>query len=70
MAEAEVREGKVVAHLPNQIFEVELDGGRKIRAHLASEMKMKYTRLLPGDPVQVEISAFDPGRGRIISRKA
>lgn len=61
-------EAVVVKNLPNQIFEVELSGGRKVKAHLASEMKLKFTRLLPGDSVRVEISPFDPGRGRIVGR--
>jgi len=58
----------VVKQLPNQIFELELDSGRKIRAHLATEMKMKYTRLLAGEKVKVEISPYDSGRGRITER--
>lgn len=60
-------EGKVSKNLPNQMFEVELAGGRKIKAHLGSEMKLGYTRLLPGQSVRVEISPYDEGRGRIIS---
>ena len=58
----------MVKQLPNQLFELELASGRKIRAHLATEMKMKYTRLLTGEAVRVEISTFDPGRGRITGR--
>lgn len=61
-------EARVTKKLPNQIFELELDSGRKIRAHLATEMKMKYTRLLAGDRVEVEISPYDGGRGRITER--
>jgi len=61
-------EAKVVKNLPNQIFEVELADGRRIRAHLAPEMKMKYTRLLPGEAVKIELSDFDAGRGRILAR--
>jgi translation initiation factor IF-1 len=58
----------VLKALPNQMFELELSGGAKVKAHLAGEMKMKYTRLLPGESVRVEISPFDPGRGRITER--
>lgn len=60
-------EGKIAKNLPNQMFEVELGNGRKIKAHLGSEMKLKFTRLLPGQPVRVEISPYDEGRGRIVS---
>lgn len=61
-------EAKVIQRLPNQMFELELEGGARVKAHLGEEMKMKYTRLLPGERVRVEISAFDPGRGRVVSR--
>jgi translation initiation factor IF-1 len=65
---AESVEAKVVKNLPNQIFELEIAGGRRIKAHLAEEMKLRFTRLLPGEAVRVEISPFDPGRGRIVQR--
>ncbi|MCG3196284.1 MAG: Translation initiation factor IF-1 [bacterium] len=58
----------MIQRLPNQMFELELEGGARVKAHLGEEMKMKYTRLLPGERVRVEISAFDPGRGRVVSR--
>ncbi|MCA9409767.1 MAG: translation initiation factor IF-1 [Candidatus Omnitrophica bacterium] len=61
-------EAKVVKQLPNQIFELELSSGRRIRAHLGTEMKMKYTRLLAGEIVMVEVSPYDSGRGRITER--
>lgn len=68
MTEPELRTAKVVKNLPNQMFELELGGGNRVKAHLAEEMKIKFTRLLPGEEVKVEISPFDPGRGRILSR--
>ncbi len=68
MEKSEEKTAKVVKNLPNQIFELELPGGKKIKAHLAEEMRLKYTRLLPGENVRVEVSPFDPGRGRIIGR--
>jgi len=58
----------VVKVLPNRIFELETGFGGKIRAHLGTEMKMKYTRLLAGERVKVEISPYDSGRGRITER--
>jgi len=63
----EAVEGKIAKNLPNQMFEVELGNGRKIKAHLGSEMKLGYTRLLPGQSVRVEVSPYDEGRGRIVS---
>lgn len=68
MDKSEEKTAKVIKNLPNQIFELELAGGRKIKAHLAEEMRLKFTRLLPGETVRVEVSPFDPGRGRITGR--
>ncbi len=64
----EEKTAKVLKNLPNQVFELELPGGKKIKAHLAEEMRLKFTRLLPGESVRVEVSPFDPGRGRITGR--
>ncbi len=68
MDKPEEKTAKVLKNLPNQVFELELPGGKKIKAHLAEEMRLKFTRLLPGESVRVEVSPFDPGRGRITGR--
>jgi len=31
-------------------------------------MRMNFIRILPGDKVKVEISTYDPDRGRIVYR--
>jgi translation initiation factor IF-1 len=61
-------EGKVIEPLPNAMFLVELSNGHKILAHISGKMRMHYIRILPGDKVQVEISPYDPGKGRIVYR--
>lgn len=61
-------EGKVIEPLPNAMFLVELNNGHKILAHISGKMRMHYIRILPGDKVQVEISPYDPGKGRIVYR--
>lgn len=62
-------EGTVEQVLPNQMFGVRLTDGTLVKTHLASEMKLKHTRLLPGDVVWVETSPYDPGRGKLVGRK-
>ena len=61
-------EGTVLEALPNAMFRVELENGHKILAHISGKMRMHYTKILPGDKVQVERSVYDLDRGRITYR--
>lgn len=61
-------EGTVLEALPNTVFQVELESGHKILAHISGKLRMNYIRILPGDKVVVELSPYDLTRGRIIWR--
>ena len=61
-------EGTVVEPLPNAMFRVELENGHRILAHISGKMRMNFIKILPGDRVTVELSAYDLTRGRIIYR--
>ena len=61
-------EGTVVEALPNATFQVELANGHKILAHISGKLRMNYIRILPGDTVTVEVSAYDLTKGRITWR--
>jgi translation initiation factor IF-1 len=61
-------EGVVIEALPNLNFKVELDNGHNVLAHLAGRMRRNRIRVLIGDKVQVEVSAYDLNRGRIVYR--
>ena len=61
-------EGRVTESFPNAVFEVELENGHKILAHISGKLRMHYIRILPGDKVTVEISPYDLKRGRITWR--
>ena len=61
-------EGKVTDAFPNASFEVELENGHKILAHISGKLRMHYIRFLPGDTVKVELSPYDLTRGRITWR--
>ena len=61
-------EGTVLEALPNTTFQVELENGHKILAHISGKLRMNYIRILPGDKVTVEMSPYDLTRGRITWR--
>lgn len=61
-------EGTVVEPLPNAMFRVKLDNGHVILAHVCGRMRMHFVRILPGDRVKVELTPYDPNRGRITWR--
>jgi len=54
--------------LPNASFKVQLESVAEILAHVSGKMRMRYIRILPGDVVEMEVSPYDPTRGRIIWR--
>jgi len=60
--------GVVEKALPNAMFNVIVDGGHLVLAHVSGKMRMHYIKLLPGDRVAVELSPYDLTKGRIISR--
>lgn len=61
-------EGTVVEALPNTQFMVELDNGHKVLSYLSGKMRKFYIRIALGDRVKVEMSMYDPSRGRIVYR--
>jgi translation initiation factor IF-1 len=61
-------EGVVVKALPNAMFRVQLDSGPEVLAHISGKMRKYYIRILLGDRVLVELSPYDPTRGRILYR--
>jgi len=61
-------EGTVIELLPNTQFKVELDNGHHVLAYLSGRMRKYYIRILLGDRVRVEMTAYDLDRGRITYR--
>jgi translation initiation factor IF-1 len=62
-------EGVVEAQLPSGLYRVEIEGTRRITAHIGGGLERNFIRLLVGDRVVVELTPRDLTRGRII-RKA
>lgn len=63
---ADAIRARVVQVLPNEMFLVELPHGGTARVHAAGQMRVQMTRLMPGHEVDVELSRFDPSKGRIV----
>ena len=61
-------EGTVVEALLNAMFQVELENGHIVLAHVSGKMRMNFIRILPGDKVTMELTPYDLNRGRITYR--
>ena len=55
----------VVEALPNAMFNVKLENGHHVLAHVCGKMRRDVIRVLPDDRVDVEISPYDLDRGII-----
>jgi translation initiation factor IF-1 len=62
-------EGEVVEALRNGQFRVALDTGHEALGYMSGRMRRFRIRILPGDRVKVELSAYDLTRGRIVYRE-
>lgn len=70
--EAIQMEGVVKKALPNAMFLIEADLGankHEVLATVSGKMRKNFIRILPGDRVTVEVSPYDPKRGRITYRQ-
>ena len=61
-------EGTVLEALPNAMFQVELENGHVVLAHVSGKIRMNFIRILPGDKVTIELTPYDLTRGRITYR--
>ena len=66
MKEPTIR-GTVTEVLPNQLFRVDIEGGKSIVCHLAGKLRLHHIRCLAGDAVTLVLSP-DGNKGRIIYR--
>jgi translation initiation factor IF-1 len=61
-------EGIVEAQLPSGLYRVEIDGSRRITAHVGGGLGKNFIRLLVGDRVVVELTPRDLTRGRVVKK--
>ncbi len=60
--------GVVNEVLPDCRFRVTLDNGHELVAYSAGKMRKHHIRILAGDKVSLELSAYDLSKGRITFR--
>jgi translation initiation factor IF-1 len=63
--------GKVLETLPGTKFKVGINlmgNEHQVMAYISGKMRMNYIKLQVGDEVELEISAYDLSKGRIIYR--
>jgi translation initiation factor IF-1 len=61
--------GTVVEVLRDATFKVEVEGGFHVMARPAGRMRQgRMIRIIRGDQVEVEVSSYDPSKGRIVWR--
>ncbi len=60
--------GVVDEVLPDSRFRVTLENGHQLIAYSAGKMRKHHIRILAGDRVSLELSAYDLTKGRITFR--
>lgn len=61
-------QGTIIKILSGSMFQVKLDNGFEILGILSGRMRKFNIRMAIGDKVQIEMSAYDLTKGRIIYR--
>ena len=68
MTDVNIARGTIEEVLPRALYRVRLDDGATVTASVSNKLRQITVKLLPGDGVTVEISPYDPTRGRIQER--
>ena len=61
-------EGEILEALGNGKYRIGLDNGHETLGYIAGKMRRFRIRVLPGDRITVELSAYDLNRCRIVYR--
>ena len=61
-------EGEILEALGNGKYRIVLDNGHETLGYIAGKMRRFRIRVLPGDRITVELSAYDLNRCRIVYR--
>ena len=60
--------GVLTELLKNAMFRVTLENGHEVIAHASGKLRKNRIRVLQGDKVTVDVSAYDLKKGRITFR--
>ena len=61
-------QGTVLKSLPNAMFDVELENGHKVLAHISGKIRLNNIKIVPGDKVNCTLSPYDLSLCRITYR--
>jgi translation initiation factor IF-1 len=61
-------QGTIIESLPNAMFQVELENGFQVLAHISGKIRRNSIKILVGDRVVVELTPYDLTKGRITYR--
>lgn len=61
-------DGEILEALGNGKYRIALDNGHETLGYIAGKMRRFRIRVLPGDRITVELSAYDLNRCRIVYR--
>ena len=61
-------EGVIKEALPGGEFVIEIEGSRFVKAHLGGRLRKNRIRVVLRDRVTVQVSPYDPTKGRIVFR--
>jgi len=60
--------GTVLKVLPATMYQVRLENGHEVLAHISGKMRKHFIRITAGDKVTLQISPYDLAKGRITYR--
>ena len=60
--------GTVVKVLPATMYNVRLDNGHEVLAHISGKMRKNFIRITTGDKVTLQVSPYDLSKARITYR--
>ncbi len=60
--------GVVVKVLPATMYQVRLENGHEVLAHISGKIRKNFIKIASGDRVTLEISPYDLTKGRIVYR--
>jgi translation initiation factor IF-1 len=60
--------GTVIKVLPATMYNVKLENGHEVLAHISGKMRKYFIKIAAGDKVTLEISPYDLSKGRIVFR--
>ena len=60
--------GTATQVLPGTMFRVALPNKHEVLAHISGKMRKNFIRISVGDKVNIEVSPYDLGKGRITFR--